>query len=280
MSLRIVVILLLFIGCKSNREVPFPYEKLSQVEKDSLSEYYKELSYYYLQPSKAHRIAKDTAILLNPNKVENIQVLSYSYKKTGEHIKAMHLLNKAVAMDVVKGSVEALKYRAWSLLYFYRDYEGAIMDVDQIFKVLNTNYTGCWGEPCGLIKGQALMRLKKYDEAIKVLENVLDEEKRIGFNPDQNFLVNFYLGRCFHEDQNFLNAINQYQKVLDIDPKYTEALYQTAMVYLALEEKEKAKEYLHEAHKWFLKGQKMGEPYFERFDELFLYQIEEQLAKL
>jgi tetratricopeptide (TPR) repeat protein len=279
--MRILLIVILFVGCKStDKAAPFLYEKLSKAEKDSLSAEFRDLSYYYLQTSKAHRIAKDTAILLQPDNIENIQVLSYSYKKNGEHIKAMEILNKAVAMDVAKGNAEALKYRAWSLLYFYRDYEGTIQDVDQIFAILNTKYSGCWGEPCGLLKGQALMRLKRYSDAISVLDSVLLEERKKGFSTEKNFLVHFYLGRCHQENKNYEQALDHYQIVLKFAPKYSEAHYQIGLLNIAKDNKVEAKKYLIQARELLLKGQKMGEPYFERFDELFLYQIDDQLAKL
>jgi tetratricopeptide (TPR) repeat protein len=273
--------MILFVGCKStDGPAPFPYEKLSKTEKDSLSEQFRDLSYYYLQTSKAHRLAKDTAILLQPDNIENIQVLSYSYKKNGEHLKAMAILNKAVAMDVAKGNADALKYRAWSLLYFYRDYTGTIRDVDQIFTILKTKYSGCWGEPCGLLKGQALMRLKRYPEAISVLDSVLSEERKIGFSTEKNFLVHFYLGRCHQENKNYDQASHHYQIVLKFAPKYSEALYQLGLLYIAKDNKVEAKKYLLQARELLINGQKKGEPYFERFDELFLYQIDDQLAKI
>ncbi len=84
------------------------------------------------QPTKIHRLMKDTAILYDPDNTELRMELSYSYKKKGEHIEAMRILNDAVARDVQKGSIDGLEYRAWSLLYFYRDYEGTIADIDQV----------------------------------------------------------------------------------------------------------------------------------------------------
>ncbi len=280
MSIRIIIFFfILMSSCKPYTPSSDPFLDLTQVEKDSLSEQYKNLSYYLLQPSKMHRLAKDTAIMLNPNNIENIQVLSYSYKKRGEHIEAMKILNDAVEKDIQKGSYDALQYRAWSLLYFYRDYHGTIKDVDLIHHMANSPYSTCWGEPCGLLKGQALYRIQEYEEALNTFDTVLTEEKKIGFNPDNNYLAHFYIGRCHHEKKDYYKALQSYQKVLDLDKNFTEALYQSGLIFLAQDQKEKAKEYLEKAHFWLKKGKKMGEPYFERFDEVFLYQVEDALSQ-
>ena len=281
MSIRIIVFSFLLAACEQPMITSdFNLEDYSQEERDSLSELYKELSFSFVQVSNVHRLAKDTAILFKPNDVGNIQVLSYSYKKAGEHIKAMEILNKAVELDVAQGSVDALQYRAWSLLYFYRDYKGTIKDVDLIYTMEGSDYPICWSEPCGLLKGQALYKLGRYEEAIKEFQYVLEVEKARGYAEIDNFLVNFYLGRCFHDLKEFDKAISRYQLVLALDDDYTEALYQLGVLFLELNDRDSARLYLENALQAFKRGYRMNEPYFERFDEVFLYQIEEGLSKI
>lgn len=273
--------ILVIYSCKTpEKPNSNPFAKYSKKERDSLAAVYDAFSNYMAQPTDAHRIAKDSAILAAPDNIELIQELSYSYKKRGEHIQAMKILNEAVAKDVAKGSIDALEYRAWSLIYFYRDYNGTIADVDLINKMSKRNYNICWGEPCGLLKGQALYKLGKYDEALSVFDNVLREEVKIGFKAEDNFLVHFYKGRCYHQLKKYQEALQSYEAVLKKDENYTEALYQVALVYKQLGEKVKAKSYLEKALFWVKKGKKMGEPYFERFDEVFEYQINETLSTL
>jgi tetratricopeptide (TPR) repeat protein len=254
-----------------------PYDQYTSIQKDSIAEMFNNLSDYMSQPSDRHRLYKDSAILLSPTNVEYRQVLSYSYKKRGDHIKAMRILNEAVAMDLKKGSRDALQYRAWSLLYFYRDYDGTISDVDKIHAMGQRKYCICWGEPCGLLKGQALYRLHQYDEAIRVLDSVLTEEVKLGFKSEDNYLVHFYTGRCHHQNKNYQKALKSYQTVLDTDQNYTEALYQIGLIYQSQGDKIKSRIYLERAMNLVKSGHKMGEPYFERFDEVFEWQIEEAL---
>jgi len=281
MSIKYVYFFILItLGCQKLEKRVDPFTKLTKTERDSAAFQYNEMSNYMLQPSDKHRILKDTAVMLAPENIEYRQVLSYSYKKRGEHIQAMEVLNDAVARDVANGSIDGLQYRAWSLLYFYRDYEGTISDIDQLLAMSKQKYSICWGEPCGLLKGQALYKLGKYQEAIGVFDTVLIEEVNLGFKAEDNFLVHFYKGMCYHRLGEYDAALKNYSLVLNKDENFTEALYQSGLVHLARNEKTKAKTYFEKSLYWVKKGKKMGEPYFERFDEVFEWQIIEVLDKI
>lgn len=284
MSVNIFKILLLLLltlaGC-SHKEVQSVYEHLTQQERDSLSKMYHDLSMLAYQPSETHRKLKDTALMVDPFNVEYRERLSYSYKKTGEHIRAMELLEEAVEQDVKNGKTFALQYRAWSLLYFYRDYEGTIKDVDQINKMLPTSsFNVCHGEPCDLLKGQALYRLGKYEEAIAVLENLINIEKRLGYDKTGNYLACFYLARCYDETGNQDKAIHYLNERLLVYDKFPEAHFQLGKIYITLGQTEKARYHLIQSREQVAQGYKFDEPYIERFDEVFMYQIEEMLSRL
>lgn len=281
MSLKNILVFALVIlsGCKKGDSNPFQH--LSQNEKDSITTMYHDYSMGVYQPSALHRKYKDSALLVNPEHVEYRQRLSYSYKKTGEHIKAMELLNEAVAIDVENNSTKALQYRAWSLLYFYRDYSGVIKDVDLINEIDGKNkYTVCHGEPCDLLKGQALYKLGKYPEAISTFEKLLETERDMGWDPQDNFLAHFYMARSYTELKEYDQAIQVLKKLLEKENRFTEAHFQLGKIYNLLNKKEEAQIFLSTSMDLLNEGYKMGEPYIERFDEVFLYQIEEEMQKL
>ena len=181
MSIRIFIFLtpLLFFSCNTDSKKKNILDHLSEQEKDSIAKQYHQFSDYYLQPSEMYRKLKDSALMIQPDKVEYRQKLSYSYKKRGEHIKAMEALNEAVDYGIKQNNTDVLGYRAWSLLYYYRDYEGAFSDIELIEKMTGLTYNTCWGEPCGLQKGQALYKLKEYEKAIETFDQVNLEEKNI-----------------------------------------------------------------------------------------------------
>ncbi|WP_440122752.1 tetratricopeptide repeat protein [Tenacibaculum sp. Ill] len=280
MSLKKIVFIVataFVLSCKTENKVSL--DELTNKDKDSIAKKFDDMSVYFLQPSQIHRDYKDSAIAILPEKIDYIQRLSYSYKKVGDHIKAMEILNKAVDIDTAKGQVNALQYRAWTLLYYYRDYKGAIKDVDLIEKITGNKYNVCWGEPCGLQKGQALYKLGRYDEAIEEFITANKEEEKLGFDISDNHLVFFYLGRCYAEKKDYKNAINSFEKSLKgAYNMFPEAYYQLGLIYKNQKDYTKAKEYFLKAQK--IPEYKMNEPYIERFDEVFPYMIEKELKGL
>ncbi len=235
MSVRTLLLLLmtvLIVGCKSDPAVEDRFAELTETERDSVATYYHEISMALYQPSEMHRKFKDTALIVKPDHVEYRQRLSYSYKKRGEHIEAMRILNEAVERDIEKNKTFALQYRAWSLLFFYRDYEGTIRDVDLINEMEpKNNYTVCHGEPCANLKGQALYKLGRYREAIETFEEVLEVEKEKGWDPIDNLHANFYRARSYSELGEHQKAIKIYNSQLAANPLFTEAYFQLGKIY-------------------------------------------------
>lgn len=274
-SFLLLTLTILLTNCKqTNTSI-----NLTKEEKDSIAKKLDKYSTYFYQPSDIHRIYKDSAIMYTPAKVNYIQRLSYSYKKVGDHIKAMEILNKAVNIDLKNNKPDALQYRAWSLLYFYRDYIKTIKDVELIEKITKEPYNPCWGEPCGLIKGQALYKLGKFDEAIQTFKRVNEEEEKLNLKPEGNHLIFFYIGRCYTEKKDYDKAIENFIKASKASSDlFPETDYQLGLIYKAMGNLKKAKEYLLKAQK--IQDYKLQEPYIERFDEVFPYMIENALDSL
>ncbi len=282
MSIKLVIMIMFLLSivysCSEKKDHINVFNNLSTKEKDSVTQRYHNISNYFLQPSNLYRKYKDSALVITPENVEVRQKLSYSYKKKGEHIKAMQILNKAVAYSIEQNTTDALGYRAWSLLYYYRDYKGAIKDIEKIEEMTGMVYNICWGEPCGFQKGQALYKLKEFDQAIIALHQVNLEEEKKGFSVEDNIYINFYLGRCYEEILQYDKAILHYNKVLKSHDKFPEALYRLGKIEIKLSHFRKAKEYFILAKKYL--KYKMQEPYIERFDELFPYMVDRELEEL
>lgn len=256
------------------------FGEMTTEERDSLANWYNSVSNYMLQPSESHRRYKDSAMMAAPNHVGYRQVGSYSYKKTGEHIKAMKMLNQACDIDVKLGNTDCLEYRAWSLIYYYRAYEKGLEDIAKIEEMSGAAYNVCWGEPCGLLKGQALYKLGKYEAAAEALGLVNQEEEKRGLDISQNFLIAYYIGRCYHALSEYGKAIKAYDEVLVMDDSFTEALFYKALANKELGLTQLAKSDLEKAYHFVRRGKKMDEPYIERFDEVFEWMVKEELGKI
>jgi tetratricopeptide (TPR) repeat protein len=280
--IRIVILLAICIslsGCESDKKIEATdFSHLNREQKRELADWYIEMSYTYRQPSYLRRVYLDSAAMVLPDSVDYVQRLSYSYKKVGDHIKAMNILNKAVQMDIDQGHTGALEYRAWTLLYFYRDYEGTIKDVEAIEQMTGRAYNTCWGEPCGYQKGQALYRLEKYEQAIETFKVVNIEEEKKGFSTDSNYMIFFYMARCYTELGENQKAIELYNRVLKTSNKQPEIYYQLGLIYKKLNNSTLALKNFKLAKKYIDYG--IEEPYIERFDEVFLYMIKRELDSL
>lgn len=284
-SLFILIASVFFLSCKSSKNEN-PFEHLSSEEREKLATFYHNISitehHVKFQTGRLHRVYKDSALMAVPDHVEYMQRASYSYKKSGEHIKAMQMLNKAVALDVEKNSTKALEYKAWSMLYFYRDYESTIKDVDLIEKInFPKKYNACHGEPCLFLKGQAYYQLGEYQNAIETFEYLLKILEEKGLDPKDEFLTNFYLARSYFKSNNLDKSLFYLEEQLEMP--YTvkaELNFYAGQIYVLKNEKEKALQHFLEAKELFLKNDKFYEPYIERFDEIFIDDIESEITGL
>ncbi|MDO5637263.1 MAG: tetratricopeptide repeat protein [Myroides sp.] len=286
MSLKNLTLLFLavfFVSCKPIKSSS-PFAHLSTEERIKLADYYHDESMKFnpaFQTGKLHRIYKDSALMAVPDHVEYMQRASYSYKKAGEHIKAMEMLNKAVAIDIKNNSTKALEYKAWSMLYFYRDYENTIKDVDKIIEISKIPNIACHGETCLFLKGEAYYQLGAYQKAIETFNTLLDLQKEQSLQPNEDFYTNFYLGRSYIKSNNIEKGLIllEEQLLMPYTVK-TELHFYLGQVYALKNDTEKALKHFISSRDLFLKNDKFSEPYFERFDEIFMEDIDFEISKL
>ncbi len=282
-KLSLIFFVIVFISCKSTKSEN-PFAHLSTEERSKLADYYHEESMKFnpwFQTGKLHRIYKDSALLAVPDHVEYMERASYSYKKAGEHIKAMEMLNKAVAIDTANGKTRALEYKAWSMLYYYRDYESTIKDVDKVIEISKIPYKGCHGESCLLLKAQAYYQLGEYKKAIETFDYLFTILKEQGVNPKDDYLSNFYLAPSYFKLNDLDKSLFYLQEQLSMAYSVKAELnFYAGQIYVLKNDKEKAKEHFLEAKELYLKNDKMNEPYVERFDEIFMNDIDNELDKL
>jgi len=275
--------ILIFIGfCHSSYSQELnPFENLSKEERIKLADKYHDLSQTVYQTSQMHRIYKDSALMAVAYHVNYMQRASYSYKKAGEHIKAMEMLNKAVAIDTANGSTAALEYKAWSMLYYYRDYESTIKDVDKVIEISKIPYKGCHGESCLLLKAQAYYQLGEYKKAIETFDYLFTILKGQGVNPKDDFLANFYLARSYFKLNDLDKSLFYLQEQLSMPYSVKAELnFYAGQIYVLKNDNEKAKQQFLKAKELYLQNDKMNEPYIERFDEIFMNDIDNELSIL
>jgi len=247
----------------------------------SLGEEYFDFSYNFEQTSLFKRHLNTIGLCIDASNSEYIRRYSYSYKKAGEHAKAMKMLKISIdSEEETKIKLNNLDYAAWNYLYFYRDYKNTIKTVNEILSLTNDNYgISCHGEPCLLLKAQALYRMSEYEEAITVFERFQNNEEEQGFDSMGNFLVVFYKAMCQIQIQSYDKAIRNFSHLISEHPN-AEVSFQLAKIYYLTSDFKKAKIHLNNAKKALSDGYTFQEPYFERFDKVFEHNIQELKEKL
>lgn len=242
----------------------------------SLGKEYVDFSYSFLQTSLFKRHLNTIGLTIDPSNTDYIKRFSYSYKKAGEHQKAMHLLQLSLEEEIDPTiRLNHLSYVAWNYLYFYRDYANAIATVDEIVELSNKDLGfSCHGEVCLILKGQALYRMKKYEEAIQVFSTYQAHEKEQGFYPMDNPLLVFYKARCLAEIGQSEEAELYFSHLLKNNP-HAEASFQIAKLHFANKNYDLANKFLVDTEKAIQLGYSFKEPYFERFDKVFVHQVDE-----
>lgn len=287
----IVVALPLSLSCsspeKENKMTNSVLEKINVEELDteltnfadideSFGKEYVDFSYNFLQTSLFKRHLNTAGLLIDPSNTSFIKRFSYSYKKAGEHEKAMNVLQAAVdASQTEEELMDHFSYIAWNYLYFYRDYHNTIKTVDKMLE-LSSNDLGisCHGEACLLLKGQALYRLGKINEAIELFSEYENNEIELGFDKMGDPLVVFYKARCLSEQENYDDAIS-YFKYFTKDQPSAEAYFQLAKIHMIKGELMEAENYIRLSEEALSNGYTFREPYFERFDKVFTHQIQD-----
>src|SRR5690606_26003844 len=162
-----------------------------------------------------------------------------------------------------------------------RDYESTIKDVDKIIEMTNIPIKSCHGEWCLFLKGQAYYQLKEYNKAIETFNLLLVSLLTNNFSPNDEFLVNFYLARSYYKLGNLEKSLEIFEHQLQMPYVVKAELYYYAgEIYAKQNLKNKALDYYKKSKELYIKNDKIDEPYFERFDEIFMNDIDEVLDKL
>jgi tetratricopeptide (TPR) repeat protein len=197
---------------------------------------------------------------------------SVAYLKSGDFFTWKKLIDKAVEFN----PKEYLGYRGWCRYQFFRDYEGAIGDIERLDSLIayNIGYSSNGDYHLNIAKAICYKALGKKENAIKIIEEQLADQKHsVGI---YDYL---HLGVLYLESGQFQKAINTLvlqEKINDI----AENRFYIALAYKGLGQKEKY--YLNVAlcKKLYQLGSKMNDPYTNPFDKIYLKQIEKEIKLL
>lgn len=226
----------------------------------------------YFQLTREYHLIKDQALAICPEYSDIYRAKSTAYLKTGDFIQWKKLIDKAVELN----PLEHLSYRGWCRFQFFRDYQGAIDDLEALNAMIDYNPGPCQNGFYNLNVARALCykMLGKHKKAIQIIEAHLADETQYAGVYDY-----LHLGVLYVETGNLnaaLKAFEQQETIGDL----AENQYHKAGVLAQLEQKEALKAALEQALNLYQNSICMSDPYGHQVDKIYLSDIQSALNEL
>ncbi len=263
-------LLMLVMGCET---VPLTYRlqySYTSEERDSLeSRISKDVKKLY-EGSALRQSKLDTLIALNDEEEEYYRQKSFKFTRVGEFEEGRRLIDKAVQLD----PLNALYFTSWQLLFNYRDYEGALADLEY-YDDISEGVSYVWGDNVNYLKGLCYKQMGLYDQAVEEFDACID------FEADKvSEYVYVYRGISNLRHECIDEAKKDFKMALAIDNRCTMAYVYMGEALLLSESCHEAMTYLQKAEDLLCRGAKKTHPYFEVFDEVYLDQVYDLIAQL
>lgn len=232
---------------------------------------YLENSPNYFQLTKEYHDIKDKALEICPEYAIVYKHKSTAYLKTGDFIGWKKLIDKAVELN----PKENLDYRGWCRFQFFRDYEGAIKDIEALDKLVNHDIGFCQNGHYHLNIAKALCykMLGQESHAIQIIEAQLTNDiSSLGL---YDYL---HLGVLYLDQGNYSKAIENFKKQHQQN-ELTENYYYLALAYKQTKDFDAYKSMLAKAKQLYLEARIMQDIYTHHVDKIYLKDIENEIDR-
>jgi len=230
-----------------------------------------EDAYQYYQYSREYQEILDKAIEKCPHFSYAYLNKSIAYLKSGDFITWKHLIDKAVEYNFK----ENIGYRGWCKFQFFRDYQGAIDDIESLEAVSKGNIGYSAGGQYHLKVAKALCykQLSNVDKAISIMEPyMLDTTNQI------SVFDHLHLGVMYLETGTYDKAITHFN-LQRVQNDLAENQYYLALCYQKMGNDSLFSEHITKAKEMYLRNQKMVFHYTEPIDRVYLKEIEDAMLR-
>jgi tetratricopeptide (TPR) repeat protein len=202
----------------------------------------------------------DNAIKICPNFAYAYREKSTAYLKSGDFLTWKKLIDKAVELDYGSN----LGYRAWCRYQFFRDYKGAINDIEKLESLVNYNigYSVDGDYHLKIAKAICYSAINQKQKAIKIfLEQINTKDYSAG-------LYDYYqLGVTYYEINDFQNALKSFEKQSEIN-EFADNAYYKCKVYKTLKNDADYRKYKEIALKLYLENKKLFDFYTQHSNSI------------
>ncbi|MCC7453137.1 MAG: hypothetical protein IT222_03135 [Crocinitomix sp.] len=238
------------------------------IDKEKSAAFFKEAE-VYKQGAKIQLSLYDSAIFYDPTNHEIYFKKSIWYKKTGRFIESFEILNLAVEYAPQFN----LGYRAWSKLYFLRDYDGCIADLERL-DTLTPNFIDYpWGECIYYLLGLSYLEKNEFNKAVDFFD------KSIADQPD-DFYSHHYKGVTLYLLGKYSTALEEFELASKIYPELPDLHYYKSLCYLFLDLKDEAKIEQDLCGLYYTTGHQFTLTFIQPFRTIYQTDIDELMVML
>lgn len=225
----------------------------------------------HYQFSKKFQEILDESILIDSTFAYAYREKSVAYLKSGDFITWKRLIDKAVKFD----KKDNLGYRGWCRYQFFRDYKGAIKDIEKLDSLVDydigQSINGTYH--LNIAKGLCYKAIGEKEKAIKIIENQIKQNEKEDFVGAYDYL---HLGVLYLETERFKKAIEMFKKQAKTN-ELAENQYYLALTYRKLNKPTESKSCLEKAKELYIGERKMSDPYSNPMDKIYLENIENEI---
>jgi len=223
----------------------------------------------HYQFSRSYQKIYDQAIDKCPYFATAYRSKSVAYLKSGDFITWKKLMDEAVRLD----PLEHLGNRGWCRYQFFRDYKGAIADIELLDSLISYDigYSVNGDYHLNIAKAICYKSLGEKEKAIQIIEKHLDESEFSAGLYDY-----LHLGVLYLELGDYDKAI-QNLKLQQSSNELAENHYYIALAYKASNKLDESNNHLVLAKEFYQEGRSMFDGYGHHTDKVYLKQIEEEL---
>jgi len=223
----------------------------------------------HYQFSRKFQQKLDEAIVIDSTFAYAYREKSVAYLKSGDFITWKILIDKAVKFD----PKDNLGYRGWCRYQFFRDYKGAIKDIEKLDNLVDydigMSVNGDYH--LNIAKAICYKAIGQKEKAIKIIENqLISKDYYVGL------FDYFHLGVWYLEDGQFKKAIKTFDKQL-IENDLAEVHYYLALSYKKLKDISNYKKQLEIAKTMYNEEKILFDGYTHHFDKIYLKDIENEI---
>jgi tetratricopeptide (TPR) repeat protein len=226
----------------------------------------------YYQFTKEYQEILDAALEIDSSYAYAYQAKGYAYLKSGDFITWEKLMSKAVRYEPALH----LGYRGWCRYQFFRDYKGAIEDIERLESLVEGDIGfGQNGDyHLKIAKALCYKALGEKDKAIEIIEEQLGlEDHFVGL---YDYL---HLGILYLETNQLDKALHAFQNQ-EKENTLAENEFYRAVVYKKKKDKARCNKHLQKAYELYQNGRHMFDFYTHQMDRVFLSDIKTEIAAI